>query len=319
MKKKCFCLLVTMLLLAALPAAALADMGPKPSVRIRFSGLGDAECWATLLSTKKQWGPYAAPDVSRNTWRSEGSEEIWQKFADYEAPEGFYFLQYYKEVTGDGSLSWTYYPPEIFRVLLYFPETDRFVLSDVYKSYAFDSYYTFTLTERTLTTDLPPFSGVKDGSEELATREPDPAPPTEAAEETPVLTGRRSYDYGAELRGFALRALGTLAMEALLALAFGYRNKKAFGLILAVNLLTQTALNAGLGAIRFRYGPATLHFWYAALELAVCLAEAAVYARLLPRYASGTTKKRAVVYAAAANGLSFAAGLGLSALFPALF
>ena len=313
MKRKLAALILAALLLAGLTCPALADMGPKPSVNLRFAGLGDAECWATMLSPQRQWGPYAAPEVSGDTWRSDGDDGVWEKFAAYDDPDGYYFLQYFGEVTGDGSFSWTYYPPEIFKVLLYFPAEDRFISSGVYKAYAFDSYYTFTLREQALQTDLPPFSGEKNGDEEYVTREPEPAETTEP------LTGEKTYDYAAAAAGFAARLLGTLALELLLAAVFGYRSKRAFGLILPVNLLTQTALNAALNLIRFRSGPASLIFWYVVLELAVCAAEAAIYARRLPRIQTGTTKKRAVCYAAAANLVSFGAGLALSLLLPDLF
>ena len=54
--------LIAALLLAAslLCTAALADMGPKPSVRISFEGLsGGAPCWGTLLNREGERWPGA--------------------------------------------------------------------------------------------------------------------------------------------------------------------------------------------------------------------------------------------------------------------
>lgn len=58
MKKKIAVLIVLAALLAtAVPTAAYADMGPKPSVRIAFAQMGEELCYATLLSKTPSTGP----------------------------------------------------------------------------------------------------------------------------------------------------------------------------------------------------------------------------------------------------------------------
>ena len=60
--------------------------------------------------------------------------------------DGYNFLQYLWECSADKIIEWTYYPPSVFKILLYFPESDSFVVSGACETYAFDSYYTIDLT-----------------------------------------------------------------------------------------------------------------------------------------------------------------------------
>ena len=57
MKKLLCAILCAALLCTALLTIAHADTGPKPSVRITFTGLGDRLCYGTLLSETKSTGP----------------------------------------------------------------------------------------------------------------------------------------------------------------------------------------------------------------------------------------------------------------------
>ncbi|MDY4104294.1 MAG: hypothetical protein SOY37_01815, partial [Oscillospiraceae bacterium] len=142
MKKKLLqCLLVLSLLVSflVLPAAA-ADIGPKPSVVIDFEGLEGQTYYATLLGDTDGYGPWS---TKRFYEEYLGSREVWDAFKSYDAPEGFWFIGYMEDCTEDQQLAWTYYPPESFYVLLYFPDTGTFLLSsEPCSRYAFDSYFT---------------------------------------------------------------------------------------------------------------------------------------------------------------------------------
>ena len=136
-----------LMLTAAVPA--LADMGPKPTVIVTVKGLPEGECYGTLLSQTDSTGPESAYESSGYKQLSEGGEEVWQAFDDYAKtdPDGFYFLQLTWDVASTGTLDWTYYPPETFKVALYFPETGAVVTSGVLQRYAFDSTYEIDLTD----------------------------------------------------------------------------------------------------------------------------------------------------------------------------
>ena len=127
----------------ALPITAKADTGPKPSVRIQFKNMGDDLCYGTLLSKEKGAGPARVWDgTARNGQLYDLDRNIWKAFVDYKDPDGYYFLQRGWTVSETGEIAWTYYPPEDFKILLYYPEAGTFVSSGSYERYAFDTYYT---------------------------------------------------------------------------------------------------------------------------------------------------------------------------------
>lgn len=150
MKKLLVMLLCFVMVLAVFPITASADTGPKPSVRITFENLGNEECWGTLLSSKESTGPSSAwngdeEDARHNENPNEQYSyqpfgyDIWKAFVDYAENDDFYFLQEAWQINDTKELSWTYYPPNEFKILLYFPETGEYAISGVYERYAFDS------------------------------------------------------------------------------------------------------------------------------------------------------------------------------------
>ncbi len=285
MRKKLMAGLACCLLLTALlPLPARADIGPKPRVTVTFSGISGEKAYATLLSPKSPWGPYQAWDgYSRNERLTEEEREIWQEFARYEDPDGFCFLQEYWYCTDAQSFTWSYYPPNTFKLLLYFPETGAFLSSGVLERYAFESYF---------------HCAVSGGEMQV----------------------RASYDYARGLSRAALRAALTILLEVGLALLFGYREKGQLLLFALTNLATQALQYISLYLITYWQGPWAFWFWFAVLELAVFLVEAVAYSLLIGR--CGRTRQspaRARWYALLANLLSCGLGLALSRLTPEIF
>ena len=289
-------LLCVVLVILAFPVPASADASPKPSVRIRFENMGEALCYGTLLSESDSTGPYSAWDGTEEDIRTKEEyphsdyppRTIWEAFAAYQDPDGCFFLQKSWTVSETGEIAWTYYPPDRFKILLYYPETGTFVSSGICESYAFDSYYTVDL------------AGVDPG----------------AAQPLPV---RRSYDYRQEVTALAARFVLTVAAEMAVALLFGFREKRQFRVLLAVNLATQLALNLLLGLSGYRSGPLAFALAYLLLELVVIAAEAALYRRFLPPPAPPQKVRSYGVYSLVANGVSFGAGWLLSGFLPDLF
>ena len=154
MKKKILLLLfVCAIAVSALsPSAVYADSGPKPSVRVSVENLDGELCYGTLLSKWESTGPQFAWDgTEEGKYLPSGlEEEIWSAFVNYEDADGYYFLQIAWLCSGERGISWTYYPPSSFKILLYFPERGEggeFLVSGIYERYAFDSYYTVNLTK----------------------------------------------------------------------------------------------------------------------------------------------------------------------------
>ena len=279
-------LLCLVLTVAALSSAAYADIGPKPSVNVEFIYPTGEVYYATLLSERESTGPASAWDGTEKFARyHEGDEDyaIWRAFVEYEDDNGYCFLQEFWNCTATDELRWTYYPPNPFKILLYFPETGEFYASPVYERYAFDSYYTVDLREL----------GVKG------------------------VVARPSYDFTWELVSLAARIVATIAIELGVALLFGYRERRVLRFFAAVNAVTQVALNVALNIINFAMGSMGFTFWFVILELAVFIAEAAVYSRMLPKRMEKI--KAPVGYAFAANAASFALGLCIAHWVPGIF
>ena len=312
---------------------ASADTGPKPSVRVTFENRGDELCYGTLLSKTPSTGPARAWDGTEDgKYIYEGADEaVWRAFTEFKDEDGFYFLQWFWRADENKALNWTYYPPQTFKILLYYPDratksgaadnsaggttrdsettaaSGAFCVSDVLKRYAFHSYYFVDMRNVQ--------------SETIGT--------------IAKISVTQGYDYSAESLGFFVRFIITLGVETLLALAFGLRTKRAFLTVLAANGVTQIALNLLLNVrLHFNnlYGVIPLYFF---AELFIFAAEAALYCFILGKRKNGGengsadenggkaaivySKKRLILYAFTANLVSFCIGLPLAILLPAVF
>lgn len=286
-------LFCTLLIVSLLPLNASADIGPKPSVTVTVKGVeADTVYYATLLSSEPYNGPLSVYDGRETSCYDEDPQqyEILQKFAQYRDADGYYFLPQFWTCRGNDTFIWGYYPPDPFKVLLYFPAEERFVVSRSYTAYAFDSYYTIHLGDGGL-----------------------------AAAGIPV-AAEESYDHSGEALNLAVRIVLTILLEIVVALIFGLRERKQLLFIGAVNVLTQVLLNLALNFSAYYNGEWAATWTYALLEVCVCVGEALLYVFLLPRFSQkrvGTS--RSVGYAVVANTVSFSAGLGLAYLIPGVF
>jgi hypothetical protein len=143
MKKKIELFFIFFILISLfIPITSYADMGPKPSVTITFENMDDTPCYATLLSKEKSDGIHSAWDGDENNILTHGLDiEIWLAFAEYQDKDGYYFLQEAEKIGYSKEYTWIY-PPETFKILLYYPETNKFAVSEICEAYAFDTYYT---------------------------------------------------------------------------------------------------------------------------------------------------------------------------------
>ena len=288
MLRKVLSLLICLILVLNLPVTAKADIGPKPSVRITFTGIKGETYYGTLLSERRSTGPATAWDgyEEYRDWKPESEKPIWEKFIAYEDTDGYYFLQEWWDCSETNQLNWTYYPPTPFKILLYFPETDSFYVSDIYERYAFDSYFSVDLSEY----------------------------------DTSPITARQSYDYTWEVISLVARIVLTIALELAIALLFGYREKKALGFLAIVNVITQVVLNVALNIINYRSGSMGFTFAFICMEILVFAIEAITYKAVLHRYSEKEkVNRRGVTYALVANTASFAIGLWLAHLIPGIF
>lgn len=281
--KRIAAIIACLLMLALLPTAAFADMGPKPSVRIGIEGLDpDEPCWGTLLSEEASTGPSRAYD-GENARVGEAGEDVWRAFVDYEDPDGYYFLQELWPCSEEGQLWWTYYPPEEFKLLLYFPETGEFVSSGKCSAYAFTSWFDARLTVG-----------------ELALS--------------------KSYDYSGAIVNFAVRCALTVALECAAAyFLFRLRTPGRLKAVAAVNVITQLALNLVVNIIAYLAGSFMIAFRFFLLECLVFAAEGALYDMFFRRAGEPVPVKRCWALSLVGNLMSYALGLWLAYAVPGLF
>lgn len=291
-------LMCVVMVLMMFSVTANADTGPKPSVCIIFENFGDELCYGTLLSSEPSTGPsYVWNGKEEDARYQDCGYDVWKAFVDYDEKDDFYFLQEVWQINETKELAWTYYPPEEFKILLYFPETGEYAVSGVYERYAFDSYYTVNMEGAKLFVEY---------NEELSSDD--------------SLNVYRSYNFRVEIAALAARILITIIIEMAIALLFGYREKKQLLLLAGVNSGTQIILNVLLNIINYNSGAAAFVIFYVLLELAVFVIEAILYYRLLNKICVRQKPKwLAVVYAFVANAVSFGAGMLIAQWLPGIF
>lgn len=292
-----------MFLVMAFPAAASADVGPKPSIVIDFEGITGQTYYATILSKAASNGPFSAlsrsvlDDPNINPRDLFGGDEqeypIFVKFFEFQDTDGYYFMDLFRNCTETNQFSWTYYPPSDFKILLYFPEKDSFIVSaEAYGRYAFDSYFTVSITKEIQYATIS-----ADGMEV-----------------------KKSYNYRDEILSFIARVILTIAIELLIALFFMFWRKKQLLFILIVNLITQIGLNIALNLINYSYGSMMFAFAFVLLEFIILIVEARVYITFMKKLSETPIPNwKLITYAIVANAASFAAGLGLAIKMPGIF
>ena len=91
MLRKVLSLLICLILVLNLPVTEKADIGPKPSVRITFTGIEGESYYGTLLSEWRSTGPATAWDGYEDYpgRKPENEKVIWEKFLGYEDSDGY--------------------------------------------------------------------------------------------------------------------------------------------------------------------------------------------------------------------------------------
>ena len=303
--------LCVLILCSVLCVPASADMGPKASVHIDFKNMGDEVCYATLLSYTPSTGPSSVWDGNYDhAYHNENESSwyygnaildfaTWKKFVEYADADGYYFLQENVYDVGETKqIHWGYYPPNKFKILLYYPETDKFVVSDILERYAFDTYYTVDMQG----VDI----GSVDYDEENSTND--------------RLIAYKTYQWQTEAVSLVARMVLTILIEMGFALLFGFRQKKPLVFLAIVNVTTQVILNVILNIIDFNSGSLAFTLAYINLEIAVFAIEAILYCILMNRYTEKPRSKLTYVFfSLAANAVSFCAGLALYEIIPTIF
>ena len=255
MKKRVISLFMMVLLLLPLMTVTVsADMGPKPGTSITVRPGGGEYAVVTLLAREESNGPHwtIGPDEEppSRIARDERLAQAWYAFRDYADPDGYHF---WGEIY-EGSVTWGYFPPENFKIAVYYPEYGiLWVSEDSYERYAFDSDFRLNLPAVG--------AGAQSGEVDMVLK--------------------KTSNLGSELAGFLFRVLLTLAMELAVARVFGLTEPGQKKLILRVNLLTQVGLNLLLWGWYYFDGPLAAMVRLILAEILVLVVESAIYLRKL--------------------------------------
>lgn len=103
------------------------------TTRIQIEGINGV-CYGTLLSEKTTSGSWS----TQNIIDLYAPKEIIEAFKEYK--NDYFYLNYFQDVS-EGLLYWPIYPPEKFKLLLYYPESKTFIVSDVTERYALTSQF----------------------------------------------------------------------------------------------------------------------------------------------------------------------------------
>lgn len=295
MKKRLLAFFCIVVIMTIMGTTVYADIGPKPSIVIDFKGLENENYYVTLLSEKPSTGPHSAlgkhSDIPRYN-KEDAEYNIWEKFQAYEDNDGYYFLQYFRDCTDTSKFTWGYYPPSKFKILLYFPEQDGYLVSnEIHEVYAFHSYYAVDATDLKIQANSYN-SGIK---------------------------VEQNYNYTWEIISLLARIIATITIEILIALLFGFRKRKQLLIIGTANIFTQSILNILLSVINYNLGGMAFIINYIWMELVVFGIEAFIYSMYLNKYSDKKlSKKFIVLYALVANILSFVLGLYIARLIPGI-
>lgn len=255
MKKRVISLiLMVLLLLPVLTVTVSADMGPKPGTSITVRPGGGEYAVVTLLAREESNGPHWTigldEEPSSRIAKDERLAQAWYIFRDYADPDGYHFWGNVYE----GHVTWGYYPPEEFKIAVYYPEYGiLWVSEDSYERYAFDSDFRLNLPAVG--------AGAQSGEVDMVLK--------------------KTSNLGSELAGFLFRVLLTLAMELAVARVFGLTDDGQKKLILRVNLLTQVGLNLLLWGWYYFDGPLAAMVRLILAEILVLVVEGAIYLRKL--------------------------------------
>lgn len=287
--RKTLPILIILLLLVLMPSTSMADMGPKPSVNIEVNNLKEnQEVYITLLSKEESTGPFSKDTELQS--HEDYLEEGFNKFKSIEDKDGYYFLGNLDLLKGNGTYSWSYYPPQDFKIALYFPEQNLVLISKPYSRYAFNSNFKLNYKDMDLKDEVYYFDN--------------------------EISITKVRDINKEIKSFLLRLVLTIIIEYLVALAMFTPTKYQTKLIIKTNIFTQVLLNLAISLILYFYGFLAFAIIFIPCEIAVFIIEGVIYKKRLNQNLPENKKPAMpMLYAFIANLISAGTGYYLVRYF----
>ena len=214
---------------------------------------------------------------------NEGTDDIHRRFESFSDTGGLYYNGWYGIAEGNTEHRFNMYLTEKFRVLVYFPDNDKLIMTEVKEPYAIESRFSVAVT---------------DDSAELSS----------------------NFNIVWNFIALAVRMAVTIGLELLIALAFRFRGKKQLLPVLFVNIFTQVGLNLGMNLYHIYHNDfLTLVVYYFLWETAVLVVETVAYGVIYKLSKQPISVSRSTVYALTANFVSFVASPFIAALLGPTF
>ncbi|MEN6418260.1 MAG: hypothetical protein ABFC73_05000, partial [Clostridiaceae bacterium] len=215
-----------------------------------------------------------------------GDETVLRQFAAYQNPEELVAQSAVQDCSETHLFKLDYFPSNDFKILLYFPSTGHFVVSD--------RFYTGLLIS--------------------SSRQLDAARIGLNAQSNGAMNFHLGIQihYGPVLLNFFTRLGLTILVEVVIALMFKFTEKRILRFILIVNIITQVLLMAVLSFVRFGGGRSYEFLMTMILETAVFIIEGILYGKYVNRFSTKPIRRsKPWVYSCVANTASFLFGLVL--------
>ncbi len=247
-----------------------ADMGPKPSIYITIKGI-EGDYVAAFAAS------YASgPNFDYESYK-EGSYGYleYNPIMEYKDDEGFKWITRYYKCKDKTDISFTYYAPEVFKLVIY-KDGKLYSVTESIKKYAYAAYYTIDFNENIIT-------------------------------ENNIIEYEinNSYNYVKEILNLISRIVLTLLIEFALFFLFRLYTKHNFKVVLITNLITQILLNIILNLKYYYNGLLSAYAILILLEIGILIIETIIYKLFL----KDKNKVLITIYPIIANISSFIVGL----------
>lgn len=274
--KLLICILIILIPIALYVPVEVKAIGQSAGeIYIQFKGMDDELCYGTLLSVVDYesacFGSYDGPKYNLD------EKEIWQAFMDYQDPDGYYFVEFYAQCNETKRLDWTYDAPLKFKILLYYPESNRFLSSGIYEQNSYENHYIVDLT---------------DMGQNI---------------ENYVLKAEELHEYGSEIVDLLIKIVLFLIIGFGIAFMFAFSGRKTICFIMLENVLIKLITYVILGCFAHFHGIQIGYLLvYGAITLILTVAEPILFCICLPRISEGKTKKwKCILYPILKNIILF--------------
>lgn len=299
MKRRFSHVLIGILLIAIFttyPLIVKADMGPKPLITINFENFSEDIIYVAFYSQDNLVSPVKTGDTNQVP------VDIQEKFAGYTDSNNFGYCEEIWIVTKEKSrLFYSYMTPNVFKIVVYYPQADKFYESDINNKYAYLASYKADLAK------------VEYHNIRL---------------DYHIKTFSESFFKD----GLVVNMILTLIIELGIAFLFNIRAKKDIGIIILTNIFTQLLLDFRIYQINKTSGGPAVLVAFIVMEIIIFAIEIVIYEIFISDsftkvkledgreniYEAKTNRVKPVLYALAANFASLFIGLIVSIVFDLL-